>query len=86
LASGTSALAGGGWPVASSPRLISSSPASIKTCALAVLTMIRVPAYTLSAVYDNRQVVGQVRPTPPTFSEMARLLAYFFLPPRMDCS
>jgi hypothetical protein len=86
LASETSALAGGGWLVALPPRLISSSPPSIKTCALAVLTVIRVPPCTLSAADDYRQVVSQVRPTPPIFSEMARLLAYLFLLARMDCS
>ena len=54
--------------------------------ALVVLTMIRVLAYTLSLVFYHRQVVSHARQTPPTFSEMARLLAYLFLPPRLDSS
>ena len=54
--------------------------------ALVVLTMIRVLAYTLSLVFYHRQVVSHARRTPPTFSEMARLLAYLFLAPRLDSS
>jgi len=54
--------------------------------ALVVLTMIRVLAYTLSLVFYHRQVVSHARRTPPTFSEMARLLAYLYLPPRLDSS
>ena len=54
--------------------------------ALVVLTMIRVLAYTLSLVFYHRQVVSHARQTPPTFSEMARLLAYLFLPQRLDSS
>jgi hypothetical protein len=54
-----------------------------QTCALAVLTMIRVLAYTLSLVFYHRQVVGHARQTPPSFSEMVRLLAYLFLPPTL---
>jgi hypothetical protein len=61
-------------------------PSVHRTCALVVLTMIRVLAYTLSLVFYHRQVVSHARQTPPTFSEMARLLAYLFLPPRMDSS
>ena len=61
-------------------------PSVHQTCALLVLTMIRVLAYTLSVVFYHRQVVSHARQSPPTFSEMARLLAYLFLPPRMDSS
>jgi hypothetical protein len=61
-------------------------PSVHQTCALVVLTMIRVLAYTLSLVFYHRQVVSHARQTPPTLSEMARLLAYLFLPPRMDSS
>ena len=61
-------------------------PSVHQTYALVLLTMIRVLAYTLSLVFYHRQVVSHARPTPPTFSEMARLLAYLFLPPRLDSS
>jgi len=61
-------------------------PSVHQTCALVVLTMIRVLAYTLSLVFYHRQVVSHARQTPPSFSEMARLLAYLFLPPPMDSS
>lgn len=61
-------------------------PSVHQTCALVLLTMIRVLAYTLSLVFYHRQVVSHARQTPPTFSEMARLLAYLFLPPRLDSS
>jgi len=61
-------------------------PSVHQTCALVVLTLIRVLAYTLSLVFYHRQVVSHARQTPPTFSEVARLLAYLFLPPRMDSS
>ena len=61
-------------------------PSVHRTCALVVLTMIRVLAYTLSMVFYYRQVVSHARQTPPTFSETARLLGYLFLPPRMDSS
>jgi len=61
-------------------------PSVHQTCALVVLTMIRVLAYTLSVVFYHRQVVSHARQTPPAFSEMARLLAYLFLAPRMDSS
>ena len=57
-------------------------PSVHQTCALVVLTMIRVLAYTLSMVFYYRQVVSHARQTPPTFSETARLLlSYPFLPP-----
>jgi hypothetical protein len=61
-------------------------PSVHQTIALVVLTMIRVLAYTLSVVFYYRQVVSRARQTPPTFSEMARLLGYLFIPPRMDSS
>ena len=61
-------------------------PSVHQTCALVLLTMIRVLAYTLSLVFYHRQVVSHARPTPPTFSEMARLLAYLFLSPHLDSS
>lgn len=61
-------------------------PSVHQTCALAVLTMIRVLAYTLSRVFYYRQVVTHARQTPPTFSETARLLGYLLLPLRMDSS
>ncbi len=61
-------------------------PSVHRTCALVMLTMIRVLAYTLSRVFYYRQVVSHARQTPPTFSETARLLGYLFLPPHMDSS
>jgi hypothetical protein len=61
-------------------------PSVHRSCALVVLTMIRVLAYTLSLVFYYRQVVSHARQTPPTFSETARLLGYLFLPLRMDSS
>lgn len=61
-------------------------PSVHQTCALVVLTMIRVLGYMLSLVFYHRQVVSHARQTPPAFSEMARLLAYLFLPPRLDSS
>jgi hypothetical protein len=54
--------------------------------ALVVLTMIRVLAYTLALVFYHRQVLSHACRTAPTFSEMARLLAYLFLAPRLDSS
>jgi len=61
-------------------------PSVHQTCALVLLSMIRVLAYTLSLVFYHRQVVSHARQSPPTFSEMARHLAYLFLPPRLDSS
>ena len=61
-------------------------PSVHQTGALVLLTMIRVLAYTLSLVFYHRQVVSHARRTPPDFSEMARLLAYLFLPPPLDSS
>jgi len=54
--------------------------------ALVVLTMIRVLGYTLSLVFYHRQIVSHAGRTAPAFSEMARLLAYLFVPPRLDSS
>ena len=54
--------------------------------ALVVLTMIRVLAYTLTQVFYHRQVRSHYRTAPPSFSEMARNLAYLFLTVRMDSS
>jgi hypothetical protein len=61
-------------------------PSVHQTCALVLLTMIRLLAYTLSLVFYHRQVVSHARQAPPTFSEMARLLGYLFLLPRLDSS
>ena len=61
-------------------------PSVHQTCALVVLTMIRVLAYTLGLVFYHRQVVSHARQTPPSFTEMARLLVYLFLSPRVDSS
>ncbi len=61
-------------------------PSVHRTCALVLLTMIRVLAYTLSLVFYHRQVVSHARQTPPSFSEMARRLKYLFLSPRLDSS
>jgi len=68
------------------PQAHLKQPSVHQTMALVVLTMIRVLAYTLSMVFYYRQVVSHARPTPPTFSETARLLGYLFLPLRMDSS
>jgi hypothetical protein len=63
-------------------------PSVHRTPALAVLTLIRVIAYTLSLVFYHRQVVSHARHTVPTFSETARLLGlgYGFLASRLDSS
>ena len=61
-------------------------PSVHRTCALVLLTMIRVLAYTLSLVFYYRQVVSHARRAVPTFSETARILAYLFLAPRLDSS
>jgi hypothetical protein len=61
-------------------------PSVHQTGALVVLTRMRVLAYTLSLVFYHRQVVSHARQTPPSCSEVARLLAYLFLPPRLDSS
>ncbi len=61
-------------------------PSVHQTCALVMLTMIRVLAYTLSLVFYHRQIVSHARQAPPPLSETARVLAYLFLSPRMDSS
>ena len=61
-------------------------PSVHQTCALVLLTMIRVIAYTLSLVFYHRQVVSHARHTVPTFREIARLLGYGFLASRLDSS
>ena len=68
------------------PQAHLKQPSVHQSCALVVLTMLRVLAYTLSMVFYYRQVVSHARQTPPTFSETARLLGYLFLPPRLDSS
>ncbi len=61
-------------------------PSVHRACALVVLTMIRVLAYTLTLVFYHRQVASHARQAVPTFSEAARLLASLFAPPRFDSS
>jgi len=61
-------------------------PSVHQTCALVLLTVIRVLAYTLSLVFYHRQVVSHARQNPLTFTEMARHLAYLFLLPPLDSS
>lgn len=61
-------------------------PSVHRPCALVLLTMIRVLGYTLSLVFYHRQVASHARHDVPAFSEMARLLAYSFLAPRLDSS
>jgi hypothetical protein len=54
-------------------------PSAHQDCALVVLTMIRVVAYTLTMVFYYRQVRSHCRGVPPGFGDMARQLAYGFL-------
>jgi Transposase DDE domain len=54
-------------------------PSAHQDCALVVLTMIRVLAYTLTMVFYYRQVRSHCRGVPPGFCDMARQLAYGFL-------
>ena len=54
-------------------------PSAHQDCALMVLTMIRVLAYTLTMVFYYRQVRSHCRGVPPGFCDMARQLAYDFL-------
>ena len=61
-------------------------PSVHQSCALIVLTMIRVLAYNLTMVFYYRQVRSHCRTTPPSFCEMARQLAYRFLTIRFDSS
>jgi Transposase DDE domain len=61
-------------------------PSVHQSCALVVLTMIRVLAYTLAMVFYFRQVRSHARTTPPSFCEMARRFGYAFLALRFDSS
>jgi len=61
-------------------------PSAHQDCALIVLTMIRVLAYTLTMVFYHRQVRSHCRGVPPGFCDMARQLAYCFLTPCSDTS
>jgi len=61
-------------------------PSAHQDCALIVLTMIRVLAYTLTMVFYYRQVRSHCRGVPPGFCDMARQLAYCFLTPCSDTS
>ncbi|MBZ5621499.1 MAG: hypothetical protein LAQ69_22645 [Acidobacteriia bacterium] len=54
-------------------------PSAHQDCALIVLTMIRVLAYTLTMVFYYRQVRSHCRGVPPGFCDMARQLAYGYL-------
>ncbi len=59
-------------------------PSVHQCCALLVLTMIRVLAYTLAMVFYFRQMRSHCRATPPSFCEMARQFGYGFLTLRFD--
>ena len=61
-------------------------PSVHQSCALVVLTMIRVLAYTLTMVFYHRQVRSHCRAAPPSFCEMARQIGYGFLLVRFDSS
>ena len=61
-------------------------PSVHQSCALVVLTMIRVLAYTLTMVFYQRQVRSHCRAAPPSFCEMARQIGYCFLLIRFDSS
>ncbi len=61
-------------------------PSVHQNCALVVLTMVRVLAYTLAMVFYFRQVRSHARTTPPSFCEMARQFGYAFLALRFDSS
>jgi hypothetical protein len=54
-------------------------PAVHQTTALVVLTMIRFLAYTLSLVFYHRQVRSHARRKCPTFHDLAKRLAYWFV-------
>jgi hypothetical protein len=60
-------------------------PSVHQTCAL-VLTMMRVLAYIVTLVFCHCQVLTHARRVVPSYSEMARLLAYLFLSPRLESS
>jgi hypothetical protein len=61
-------------------------PSVHQSCALVLLTMIRVLAYTLAMVFYFRQVRSHWRTRPPSFCEMARQFGYAFLALRFDSS
>ena len=61
-------------------------PSVHQSCALVVLTMVRVLAYTLAMVFYFRQVRSHARNTPPSFCQMARQFGYEFLALRLDSS
>jgi hypothetical protein len=61
-------------------------PSIHQSCALVVLTMIRVLAYTLAMVFYFRQVRSHARTTLSAFCEMARQFGYQFLALRLDSS
>jgi hypothetical protein len=61
-------------------------PSVHQSCALVVLTMIRVLAYTLAVVFYFRQVRSHCRTAPPSFCQMARQFRYAFLTLRFDSS
>lgn len=61
-------------------------PSIHQSCALPILTMIRVLAYTLAMLFYVRQVCSHSRAAPPSFCEMARQLGYGFLAPSADSS
>lgn len=59
-------------------------PSVHQNCALVVLTLVRVLAYTLAMVFYFRQVRSHARTTPPSFCQMARQFGYEFLALRFD--
>lgn len=61
-------------------------PSVHQTCALIVLTMIRVLAYTMTMIFYYRQVRSHCRGVPPGFCDLARQLAYRFLTVCFDTS
>jgi hypothetical protein len=61
-------------------------PSVHQSCALIVLTMIRVLAYNLTMIFYHRQVRSHCRTSPPSFCEMARQLAYWYFTVRLDSS
>lgn len=61
-------------------------PSVHQSCALLMLTMIRVLASTLALVFYYRQVRSHCRRPPPSFCEMARQLGCRFLALRLDSS
>ena len=61
-------------------------PSAHQDCALIVLTMIRVVAYTLTMVFYYRQIRSHSRSVTPGFCDMARQLGYDFLTAYSDSS